>query len=66
MKREIMSVPGAVFDCRCPGHDTWPCETYSNRRSKRARARDKKLEHRYARRVLNNLARKEAKGSTDA
>ena len=65
MKREIALVPGALKSSCCPGHDTWPCETYSNRRSKRARARDKKLEHRYARRVLNSLARKEAKGNTD-
>ena len=54
MKREISLVAGALKDSRCcPGHEMWPCETYANRRSKRARSRDKKREHRYARHVLN-------------
>jgi len=34
----------------CPGHDTYPCDTYRNNKSKRARSRDKKKEHRYVRR----------------
>lgn len=38
----------------CPGHDNFPNETYSNRRSKRARARDNKLLHRTARARLKH------------
>lgn len=33
----------------CPGHDTFPADTYNNRQSKKARARDKKLSHQIAR-----------------
>ncbi|MCP1540119.1 hypothetical protein [Methylorubrum extorquens] len=33
----------------CPGHDTFPSETYNNRRSKRAQARDTKVQHQRAR-----------------
>lgn len=52
MKRELVDLwdgkdPG---NC-CPGHDNFPCETYKNARSLRARSRDKKIEHRYVRRV---------------
>lgn len=43
----------------CPGHDTFPCETYRSRRSKRARARDKKVEHQYARTILKRQLRAE-------
>lgn len=35
----------------CPGHDKFPRETYSNRRSKRAQTRDTKIMHRRERRV---------------
>jgi hypothetical protein len=48
MRREIASFKRQVSGC-CPGHDTFPCETYSSNRSKRARARDKQLEHQMAR-----------------
>jgi hypothetical protein len=52
MRRDIENIksPRQLDEC-CPGHDDWPCDTYRNRRSKRARARDIKREHRYARRV---------------
>ncbi|MBP2498350.1 hypothetical protein ABID82_005036 [Methylobacterium sp. PvP062] len=33
----------------CPGHDTFPSETYANRRSKRAQTRDTVLQHQRAR-----------------
>lgn len=33
----------------CPGHDNFPCETYRNRRSKKAQTRDTKIAHRIAR-----------------
>ena len=35
----------------CPGHDDFPSDTYRNRRSKKARSRDKAKEHRYVRRT---------------
>lgn len=37
------------FGC-CPGHDTFPSETYNNRRSKKAHSRDNKVMHRAERR----------------
>lgn len=52
MRREILQLRRHVTDC-CPGHDPYPNDTYSNNRSKRARSRDKKKEHRHARRVKN-------------
>jgi hypothetical protein len=33
----------------CPGHDTFPVQTYRNPRSKRAQARDTKIAHQVAR-----------------
>ena len=55
MKRDIhIAKPGSIGRC-CPGHDTFPTETYNNRRSKKARSRDKKLEHRMARHLLNRM-----------
>jgi hypothetical protein len=35
----------------CPGHDTFPRDSYKNSRSKRAHRRDTKIAHRRARRV---------------
>ena len=53
MKRELLNVKrGCYFFGCCPGHDTFPTNCYQNRRSKRARRRDKKLEHRYTRHLL--------------
>ena len=51
MKRQILQVKRRVCEC-CPGHDVYPNETYKNRRSKKARARDKKIEHQHARSIL--------------
>lgn len=53
MKREILQLKRMrhINGC-CPGHDDYPSETYGSNRSKRARARDMKKEHRHARRVL--------------
>lgn len=53
MKRQILSVcPGYHTTGCCPGHDTYPAETYKSNRSKRARSRDIKKEHRHFRRVM--------------
>jgi hypothetical protein len=49
MKREILNHQRHVSAC-CPGHDKYPCETYKNSRSKRARSRDMAKEHRWVRR----------------
>ncbi|EBQ4063370.1 hypothetical protein BA096_01305 [Salmonella enterica] len=55
MKREINDVtnPGHC----CPGHDTYPADTFSSKRSKHARARDIKKEHRHVRRVKKHRLR---------
>lgn len=53
MKREILKLKlGCMIGGCCPGHDVWPTETYKNRRSEKARSRDKGREHRYVRRVM--------------
>jgi hypothetical protein len=59
MKRQISTIPHALTCSCCPGHDKWPHQTYKSRRSKAARARDIKKEHRYVRRVLNQQIKKE-------
>jgi len=48
MKRELKQLKPRQDEC-CPGHDTWPNETYRNRRSKKARAQGIKKEHKYVR-----------------
>lgn len=48
MKRELKQLQPRQDEC-CPGHDTWPNETYGNRRSKKARSRGIKREHKYVR-----------------
>lgn len=62
MKREIIDIkhPG---NC-CPGHDDYPCETYKNNRSKKARSKGIKLEHRYVRRVKKLDLNKQVKHET--
>ena len=50
MKRELLSLRRGDCGC-CPGHDTFPSETYNSRRSKKARARDKKVEHQLVRQI---------------
>lgn len=57
MKREILKLKRHVCGC-CPGHDDYPNESYKSSRSKHARSRDIKKEHRHARRVQRqNLAK---------
>lgn len=50
MKRDILTLRRGDCGC-CPGHDTFPNETYSSRRSKKARSRDKKIEHQLVRAI---------------
>ncbi len=50
MKREITTHRPHVSGC-CPGHDEFPNDSYRNRRSKKARARDIKREHKAARSI---------------
>jgi hypothetical protein len=59
MKREIEMLKGAVVSDCCPGHDTYPVETYRNRRSKKARSRDKQIEHQHARSIQKQNLQKE-------
>lgn len=60
MKRELKQVKPRQDEC-CPGHDTWPSDTYKNRRSKKARSKGKKKEHKYVRSIINRLLRREIK-----
>lgn len=56
MKREILTIKRKkMINGCCPGHDDWPSEAYKSNRSKKARSRDKKKEHRFVRRVLNKF-----------
>jgi hypothetical protein len=64
MKREILKHKRHVSFC-CPGHDTFPNETYKSRRSKHARARDKKLEHQVARSMAKRELREEVAEETN-
>jgi hypothetical protein len=50
MKREILAFNRHVSGC-CPGHDTFPDDTYKSNRSKQARSRDMKVEHQVVRRM---------------
>lgn len=61
MRRQILMVKlhKMIGGC-CPGHDEWPDDTYRSRRSKRARARDKKHEHKLARSILKRQLAKES------
>jgi hypothetical protein len=60
MRREIEQLYGPkTLDQCCPGHDEFPNDTYRNRRSKRARARDKAVEHRFVRRARKRELRRE-------
>ena len=57
--RDLLKIRRGDCGC-CPGHDKFPNETYNSRRSKKARSRDIKKEHRVVRRILkqeikNNL-----------
>lgn len=60
MRREILDYyPGDNTTGCCPGHDNYPNQTYRSRRSKRARARDKKKEHQHARTAANRAMMRE-------
>jgi hypothetical protein len=50
MKRTILTYKRGVSDCY-PGHGNFPCETYRNRRSKKARSRDRKKENQVVRQL---------------
>lgn len=54
MKRQLLQLRRGDCDC-CPGHDKFPCETYRNRRSKKARAQGKKAEHQLVRTLLKRI-----------
>lgn len=58
MKRMLLTLRRGDCGC-CPGHDKYPCETYRNRRSKKARSRDIKREHRLVRRTVRMMDAKE-------
>lgn len=57
MKREIMQYVH-VEQC-CPGHDSYPSDTFKSRRSKKARAKSKQKEHKYARSLRKEFLRRE-------
>ena len=60
MQRQLQHVGGKAKGCWCcPGHDVFPCDTYKNNRSKRARSRDKKVEHQYVRSILKRKLMKQ-------
>ena len=53
MRRQIRDLlPGYKVGNCCPVHDAFPSDTYKSKRSKHARARDKKVEHQYVRTIL--------------
>lgn len=58
MKRDILRFKRHVTDC-CPGHSTYPNDTYNSRRSKKARSRDKKIEHQHVRQLFKRELNKE-------
>lgn len=48
--RDILKLRRGDCGC-CPGHDKFPNDSYSSRRSKKARARDKQVEHQTVRSI---------------
>lgn len=64
MRREILNhIRTCCINGCCPGHDTFPNETYNSRRSKRARTRDKKVEHQLARTISKRKLRCEVESN---
>jgi hypothetical protein len=62
MKRQLLSIKSCRHLCWCcPAHDVYPNESYKNNRSKRARSRDIKKEHKYVRTVLTRNLNKNVK-----
>ena len=58
MKREILNYRRGDSGF-CPGHDKFPTETYSSRRSKKARSRDRKIENQVVRQLNKKELRSE-------
>ena len=58
MKRELKTLAPRQDEC-CPGHDSYPNDTYGNNRSKKARSKGKKKEHKYVRTLVRRLLLKE-------
>jgi hypothetical protein len=58
MRRELDTLHKNHSGC-CPGHDDFPNDVYRNNRSKRARSRDKKREHKFVRTLVNRILYKE-------
>lgn len=50
MKREIIKHRRGDSGC-CPGHDKFPEEKYKSNRSRKARARDRKVENQIVRQL---------------
>jgi hypothetical protein len=67
MKRELKDIHILkYFNCGCcPGHDRYPDEVYRSNRSKKARSKGKKIEHRYVRRVKKQLLRNEVEAADE-
>ena len=55
MKRDIERLKGSIMSNCCPGHDDFPNDSYRNRKSKKARSRDKKVEHQYSRSLYKRI-----------
>lgn len=64
MQRQILQFKRGVCGC-CPGHDDYPTETYNSRRSKKARSRDKKVEHQHARSLMKRQLTNDVKQHSD-
>lgn len=64
MKRELLSLRRGDCGC-CPGHDKFPSETYGSRRSKKARARDKQIEHQTVRSIRKRDLAAEMRAADD-
>lgn len=60
MKRELFGLRRGDCGC-CPGHDKFPGEAYANRRSKRARSRNKQAEHQLVRQIRKRELQREMK-----
>lgn len=60
LKREIVTFRTHTYGC-CPGHDLFPRDSYSGRRSKKKRAKDKIKEHKMVRQYVKRLVQYELK-----
>ena len=61
MRRELLVLKRTGVAC-CPAHDKYPADSYTNRRSRRARAQGKKKEHRLVRRAMKQRMQAETGG----